>query len=46
MNSWYFPEESFVPYLKDALVVIFVSLIIAAIIYVVVETLTNYFDEN
>jgi hypothetical protein len=45
MNAWYFPEESFVPYLKDALVVILVSMVIAAMIYVVIEELTNYFDK-
>jgi len=44
-EAWYFPEESFLPYLRDGLVVIFVSLIIAAFIYVTIDEFTNYFDE-
>lgn len=39
-----YAPESWLPYAKDALVVAAVSLVIAVMVYYLIERFTNYFD--
>ena len=46
LDAWYHPETSPIPYIRDALAVFFASVVIAAVLYIIVESVTDFFEKK